>query len=216
MARSATWLSAMLLVLAVGACTPASQTASTSATPRLEAGWQAYADKASGFSIAVPPNWGRIDLTVSPAELAATFKDNPQFATFLQEQQSNAYIKFFAIDHQTLATGFATNVNVIAVPVDASVTSLDQAVADETASFQQLAVVPSRKRTHVAAGAAEEFDYALPLKTSSGATMLAAVKQFLLLRVGKAEFVVTFETPRDQASAYSAVFGKIAATFSYG
>jgi hypothetical protein len=172
---------------------------------------------AEGFAIAVPANWDRIDLTLSQSDLASAFKDHPEFVKVAQQVQLNKVVKLFAIDNQTIGSGFATNLNVIVIPAPDTVTSLDQVISAEMATFTQLKISPTHRRVHISAADAEELDYTLPTNTPSGASILAAVKQWVLLRTEghRAEYVVTLTTRADQASSYEATFGKIANTFSY-
>jgi hypothetical protein len=172
---------------------------------------------AEGFAIALPPNWEKVDLNLTSADAAAAFKDNPAFVKFLQGIQLNKYIKFFGVDKQTVASDFATNVNVVGVSLPDSVTTLDQVVAAELATYKRLQVSTTHQRVHLSAGAAEQVDYTLTPNTASGGQVLTAIKQYILLRVGAhpTEFVVTLTTKADQAASYDVTFGKIANAFRY-
>jgi hypothetical protein len=176
-----------------------------------------YAVAAEGFTIALPANWEKVDLNLSANDVAATFKDNPAFVKFIQQLQVNKYIKFFGVDHQTLGGDFATNVNVVTVPLPSSVTSLDQVVTAELSTYKRLQISLTQQRVHLSAGDAEQLDYTLTPTTASGAQVLTAVKQYILVRLGAhpAEFVVTLTTKADQTSSYDVTFGKIANAFHY-
>jgi hypothetical protein len=210
---------AALVALLLAACGASAGTAAKSTptpAPSLEAGWKLYSVSAEGFAIALPPNWDKVDLNLSSADAAAAFKDNPAFVKFLQGIQLNKYIKFFGVDHQTLTGDFATNVNVVSVPVPDSAT-LDQVVTAELASYTRLQISPTHQRVHLNAGDAEQVDYTLTPSTASGGKVLTAVKQYILLRLGAhpTEFVVTLTTKVDQASSYDVTFGKIANAFRF-
>jgi hypothetical protein len=208
-----------LLLAACGASTGTTAKPSPTPTPSpsLESGWKVYSVAAEGFTIAVPSNWDKVDLNLSASEVAAAFKDNPAFVTFIQQLQVNKYIKFFGVDRQTLGGDFATNVNVVTVPLPNSVTSLDQVVTAELSTYKKLQITPTQQRVHLSAGEAEQLDYSLTPNTASGAKVLTAVKQYILVRLGShpTEFVVTLTTKADQASSYDVTFGKIANAFRY-
>jgi hypothetical protein len=209
---------AALVVLLVAACGASAGTAAKStAAPSLEPGWKLYSVSAEGFAIALPSNWEKVDLNLTSADAAAAFKDNPAFVKFLQGIQLNKYIKFFGVDKQTVASDFATNVNVVGVSLPDSVTTLDQVVAAELATYKRLQVSTTHQRVHLSAGAAEQVDYTLTPNTASGGQVLTAIKQYILLRVGAhpTEFVVTLTTKADQAASYDVTFGKIANAFRY-
>jgi hypothetical protein len=97
------------------------------------------------------------------------------------------------------------------------VTTLDQVVAAELATYKRLQVSTTHQRVHLSAGAAEQVDYTLTPNTASGGQVLTAIKQYILLRVGAhpTEFVVTLTTKADQAASYDVTFGKIANAFRY-
>ena len=217
--RALGWVPAVLVALLLAACGASAGTAAKSTptpAPSLESGWKLYSVSAEGFAIALPPNWDKVDLKLSSADAAAAFKDNPAFVKFLQGIQLNKYIKFFGVDHQTLTGDFATNVNVVSVPVPDSAT-LDQVVTAELASYTRLQISPTHQRVQLSAGDAEQVDYTLTPNTASGGKVLTAVKQYILLRLGArpTEFVVTLTTKDDQASSYDVTFGKIANAFRY-
>jgi hypothetical protein len=211
---------AVLVALLLAACGASAGTAAKptpTPSPSLESGWKLYSVTAEGFTIALPSNWDKVDLNLTSADAAAAFKDNPAFVKFLQGIQLNKYIKFFGVDKQTVASDFATNVNVVGVSLPDSVTTLDQVVAAELATYKRLQVSTTHQRVHLSAGAAEQVDYTLTPNTASGGQVLTAIKQYILLRLGAhpTEFVVTLTTKVDQASSYEVTFGKIANAFRY-
>ncbi len=218
--RALGWVPAVLVALLLAACGASAGTAAKSTptpAPSLEPGWKLYSVSAEGFAIALPSNWEKVDLNLTSADAAAAFKDNPAFVKFLQGIQLNKYIKFFGVDKQTVASDFATNVNVVGVSLPDSVTTLDQVVAAELATYKRLQVSTTHQRVHLSAGAAEQVDYTLTPSTASGGQVLTAIKQYILLRLGAhpTEFVVTLTTKVDQASSYEVTFGKIANAFRY-
>jgi hypothetical protein len=211
---------AVVVALLLAACASAGTAAKPTPTPSpsLESGWKLYSVTAEGFTIALPSNWEKVDLNLTSADAAAAFKDNPAFVKFLQGIQLNKYIKFFGVDKQTVASDFATNVNVVGVSLPDSVTTLDQVVTAELATYKRLQISPTQQRIHLSAGDAEQLDYTLPpINTASGAKVLTAVKQYILVRLGAnpTEFVVSLTTKADQASSYEVTFGKIANAFHY-
>jgi hypothetical protein len=218
--RALGWAPAILVALLLAACGASAGTAAKSTptpAPSPEPGWKLYSVSAEGFAIALPSNWEKVDLNLTSADAAAAFKDNPAFVKFLQGIQLNKYIKFLGVDKQTVAGDFATNVNVVGVSLPDSVTTLDQVVAAELATYKRLQVSTMHQRVHLSAGAAEQVDYTLTPNTASAGQVLTAIKQYILLRLGAhpTEFVVTLTTKVDQASSYEVTFGKIADAFRY-
>jgi len=213
------WVLPVLVAVSLAACGSSAGVAKGSPTPSptLEAGWKPYTVAAEGFAIAVPGSWDRVDLNLSASDLAAAFKDHPEFVKVAEQVQVNKVVKLFAVDNQTLGSGFATNLNVIVIPVPDTVTSLDQLVTAELATFTRLQVSPAKQRVHLRVGDAEQLDYTLPINDATGAKITGAVKQWLLLRTSgrRAEYVITLTTRADQTAAYATTFGKIADTFSY-
>ena len=218
MRRALGWIPAVLVALLLAACGASAGTApKPTPSPSLESGWKLYSVTAEGFTIALPANWDKVDLNVEAADAAAAFKDNPEFVKFIQGLQLNKYVKFFGVDHQTISSDFATNVNVIAVSLPASMTTLDQVVTAELATYKRLQISPTQQRIHLSGGDAEQLDYNLTPNTASGAKVLTAVKQYILVRLGAnpTEFVISLTTKADQASSYEVTFGKIANAFHY-
>jgi len=219
MKRPLAWVPAVLVAVSLAACGASNAAAKPTPTPSptLEAGWKVYAVTSENFTIALPANWDKVDLNLSASDIASAFKDNPAFVKFIQQLQVNKYIKFFAVDHQTLGGDFATNVNVVTVPLPDSVTSLDQVVTAELSTYKKLQISPTQQRVRLSAGDAEQLDYQLTPNTPSGAQVLTAVKQYILVRLGThpTEFVVTLTTKADQAASYDVTFGKIANALRY-
>src|SRR5262249_23621941 len=86
-----------------------------------EAGWPLYEVPAEGFALSLPPDWRQIDM--DPKTFEAKFSElarqNPEFEGMRENMrtQIKAGIKFYGLDSTTQRTGFATNVNVLRLPL---------------------------------------------------------------------------------------------------
>lgn len=222
------WVFGAVLILLFGsACGKRGTESSTSDGEVLplpvakdENGWPFYEVLADGFGLALPPDWRQFDM--DPKRFEAKFKEvmaqNPQFGPLLgtiRQQLANG-VRFFGVDQATVGKGFATNVNVIRVPLPSGV-SLDATVAD---TIKQLNSQPgvakpiSGERQMLAAGEAERLRYKLTMKSSTGQSALLAITQYLTVR-GNDGYVVTLTTLADQEARYARTFEGIGQSFRF-
>jgi len=191
------------------------------ATPTLEAGWVLYEKPADGFAIALPPTWRQIDMDPQTlgASLDAIKAQNPELAPQLEGQARSlleAGIKFFGFDlaPEALATGAATNVNVLSQSLPAEV-SLDFYVQLSVGQLENMSSVVKpvqQRRVQLAAGEAEELSYAMNMVAPSGAALALWTDQYLFLQ-GKAVYVITCTTSQETAPKYTEVFANIGRSF---
>jgi hypothetical protein len=212
----------MLLTLSILACNlSATKSTSTPSTGKLEDGWVLYKNEASGFAIALPPTWDKID--IDPQTINAAIDDlgdtNPELASFLKGQASSLIAsgaKFFGFDgaQDTSKTGFATNVNILVQSMGMEVT-LDYYMQVNVAQLDSTSYVVkpiSEQRVEVAAGEAGELRYKLSLTGQAGQPLTVSTLQYIVVD-GKKAYVITFTTTSDQEEDYASVFEKIVKSF---
>ena len=217
-----------LLVMSFGtACSkrdPATDTSPGTIRPvpeaRAESGWPLYEVPAEGFALALPPTWRQFDM--NPATFEAKFqealKQNPQLEAMLGNlrQQIAAGIKFFGIDEPSMKTGFATNVNVLRLPVPPG-TTLDTAVADTLMQMESLATVTkpiAHERVKLAAGECERLRCKMTMQMPTGQAVAIASTQFILVK-GNDVYVLTLTTLSDRDARYTPTFEKIGQGFRF-
>jgi hypothetical protein len=221
------WVLAAALVLLLGtACgkrgaatgTPAVQILPV-AEAKDEGGWPLYEVPAEGFALALPPDWRRIDM--DPKTFEASFNgvlaQNPQLGAMLGNlrQQMASGVKFFGLDEATFGTGFATNVNVVRVPLPPG-GNLDAAVADTVKQLEGLpnVVKPVTRERLPAAGGRERLRFKMTMNVPTGRSATLAVTQYLAVR-DKDGYAVTLTTVADQEAKYAATFEKVGQSFRF-
>ena len=201
--------------------TPRPTSTAPVATPTLEAGWVLYEKPADGFAIALPPTWRQIDMDPQTwqASLDAIKAQNPDLAPLLEGQTRSlleAGIKFFGFDlaPEALATGVATNVNVLiqSLPAEVSLDFYVQLNVGQLENMPSVVKPVEHRRVQFADGEAEELRYAMNMVAPSGAALTLWTDQYLFVRE-KQVYVVTCTTSKDAASQYAETFAKIGQSF---
>jgi hypothetical protein len=189
--------------------------------PTLEPGWTRYEKAEEGFSIALPPRWEQIDMDPQTLEasLDAVSEQNPELATVLEGQARNLVvsgIKFFGFDMtpSALATGYATNVNVLvqALGLEMSVDVFAQVSVAQLKNMDMVEGEVSQRRVNLAGGEGVELKYRWKLTTPIGEAITVAVTQYAVIR-GEDAYVISFGTTADQAERYGGLFWGIAQSF---
>jgi hypothetical protein len=161
-----------------------------------------------GFSVAVPSDWK----TVKPGDLlsdedAESFRrENPEIGAYLEAISGpNSPIKFFAFDPD-VKEKFATNLNVVVLPLSAGV-SFDQWARAAVAEVKKL---PSRSgpihedRVALPAGDALRLSYRQEFSFEGGERTVSTVQYALL---GEARsYVLTFTTLPEAEASYDGIF----------
>jgi hypothetical protein len=172
------------------------------------AGLTVYEVASQGFSLAVPPEWRvvSVDEALPDDERRQLARDNPEFAPLLEAIGSDAQpIKLFAFDPE-IREAFATNVNVVVVPLPSG-TSLQEFVAANQADIRRFSgrVGPLRsKPARLPSGAARRLEYRLRL-TAGGRRFTVATLQYLVAGSDRG-YVVTFSTLPKLSGRYGPTF----------
>jgi hypothetical protein len=174
------------------------------------AGLTVYEVASQGFSIAVPPEWRviSVDEALPEDERSQLARDNPEFAPLFEAIGSDAQpIKLFAFDPM-VRKAFATNVNVVVVPLPSG-TSRQEFVAANLADIRRFSgrVGPLRSNpARLPSGAAHRLEYRLRL-TSGGRRFTTATLQYLVAGPDRG-YVVTFTTLPELSSRYGPTFDR--------
>ncbi len=189
-------------------------------TETLDTGWTLYKLLDEGYSIELPADWKRIDLSPQALDsaLSSVGEYNPNLkALFSSEslrQQARSGMKLFALDVSTrsLAGSSPVTMNVLKtnlqvdVPVDTYVEIL----------IPSLQKTYNTTITHKAAKVGEldsqVLSYSLTLKTLTGATTTNKVVQYIALD-GKLAYVTSFSSPSSLAGVYASIFDQIGQSF---
>jgi hypothetical protein len=221
------WLSCLFVVMlvlipGVGCRKRTADTGNVMPVPQTqgESGWPVYEVKSEGFAIELPPDWRQVDM--DPKTFEAHFNEalqqNPEMAPMLANvrQQVAAGVKFFGFDQKTMGTGFATNVNVIRLPIPPG-TTLDSAVAATIKESEALpgAIKPvTHERVKSANGDRERVHLKLTMKMANGQSQTVASTQYLLVS-GNNAFAITLTTLPDKEATYTAIFDRIGQSFRF-
>jgi hypothetical protein len=160
-----------------------------------------------GASLAVPASWvslsGRQLRTRSLLDRLA--RENPRLAPFIAAfVQSGSSVRFMALDPRVRG-GFATNVNVVSVPVSGAVTfeQYRTALLSEVRAVTQGAKVTDSV-VQIGGEASLRLSYRLRL-SAGGKAYTVQTLQYAFLRRGKS-LVVTYTTLPRYAGTYATTF----------
>lgn len=165
------------------------------------------------MSLAVPNPWVAVDASLPDATIERLGRENPKLAPFLRQLSGpGSAAKFLALD-PAVKDGFATNVNVVAVPIP-SVTFAQYRTAI-VAEIQSL--VGSTRVDHraVTIRGARAVRLAYPFRIRVGRTYTVSTLQYAFPRRGRS-IVVTYTTLPRFASTYAPTFSRSAASIRFG
>ena len=201
------------LALGVGACGGDGGDERSSASPGGET--KTHRVPEHGFTVALPGDWDAISPSqaLSEEELRTIRKENPAISRYIDAVTGpDSPIKFFAFDPDPV-DGFATNLNVIVLPVGDAV-SLDDLVQAAVKELERLPTRTSdveRERVELAAGEAVRLRYRQTLETEGGTTELSTT-QYNLVEEGTS-FILTFTTLPVEVDELDPVFAAAAESF---
>ena len=193
--------------------------------PPLEYGWTLASVKNEGFAIGLPPGWVKFDL--SQNDIQSGFSEmqqaNPSLASSLSGEMASMAaqgIKLFAVDKygNFASTGFATNLNVIKLPLpgDVSLDELSQKAVDEIK--QQLhtdtPIQFFKNRMDLNSGEALRLQYTININKPTGGSLDVSFTQYLAVADGS-YYVVTFTTTDNEFPTYASAFDKSAKTLTF-
>lgn len=168
--------------------------------------------QSEGVSLSVPRSWVAVDSRLPKSVVDRLSRENPRLAPFLTGlSQPGSPIRFIALDPDVRG-GFATNVNVVVVPLTQSL-SLAQyrsALAAELRTVGAKGVQSSLVK--VGGGRAVRLSYRFRL--SLGRTYAVQTLQYAFMRPGRS-VVVTYTTLPSQSARYAATFRRSSASIRF-
>ena len=191
-------------------------------TSTLESGWTLYSMKTSGFALALPPGWERLDLNPSALAtgLSIVGERNPKLKELFSSQTlrelAAAGIRFYGFDPspQSLASGSPTSVNVLKLEIGVSL-PLDPLVSltlEQLKGMADPATPITHRRVTLSNVEAEEIQYREKLTSVTGEQVQLRLMQFLMVD-GTTEYVVTCATSTQPANDQATVLEKIGKSF---
>ncbi|MGH3066785.1 MAG: hypothetical protein ACRDOF_10870 [Gaiellaceae bacterium] len=179
----------------------------------LGAEYRRYVVRGEGISIAVPASWAATEGGVSGAVLDRLARENPKLAPFVRGLGgANSPMKFIALDRR-VRDDFATNVNVVVVPVPSGIrfAQYRQTLLAELRPIVGSAPIEQSVAT-IHGVAAARFRYRLRL--TYGRTITVQTLQYAFLRPGRS-VVVTYTTLPKLSSTYAVTFKRSAASIRF-
>jgi len=168
-----------------------------------------------GFEISLPADWRTISPSeaLSQDEIREIREQNPEISRYLDAVTGpNSPIKFFAFDPDAV-NGFATNLNVIVLPVGEAVT-LDELVEAAQTELERLPTRTSEveeERVELPAGKAARLRYRQTIETDGGTQELATT-QYSMVEAGTS-YILTFTTLPEELDRLDPVFLAAAESF---
>jgi hypothetical protein len=158
-------------------------------------------------SVELPASWKAVDYReiLEPGVMQSLAQENPEFAgSFAAMAQASSPVKFFAYDPKT-SNGFATNLNLIVVPVRRPLTFAEYR-SSLVGEVRSLAAASGLRASTVRlpAGPAVHLSYRVTI-TVGGRTITALTSQYGFVRRSRSE-VFTYTTLPATAPLYSSVF----------
>jgi hypothetical protein len=189
----------------------------------LEAGWTRHVRANDGFSIALAPYWDKVEL--DPSLLETTLEQlkgsNPRMEKLLSRQVTSLVssgVKFWAFDQVSNVeiTGFATNLNIIVMPMPSAM-SLDDVVESTISELdklkQMLAGEVTHQRVTISAGDAEKIVYHLRISVPGLSEPIQTTTTQYVVVDGTTAYILTFSALDVEADKYTSTFAKMARTF---
>lgn len=170
-----------------------------------------HAVRGQGVSLAIPAAWKAIDASLSEPALRKLERENPKLAPYIRQLSGpNSAAKFLAFD-PTLRSGFATNVNVVAVAIPS--VSFEQYRTALVAEIRSIAgSTPKSSVVTIGGQRALRLDYRLRLTVSAPLTVQTL--QYAFQRTGRS-VVVTYTTLPSLKSRYATTFARSAASIRF-
>lgn len=170
-----------------------------------------HAVRGQGVSLAIPTAWKAIDASLPESARRELERKNPKLAPYIRQLSGpNSAAKFLAFD-PALRSGFATNVNVVAVAIP-SVTFAQYRTA-LVAEIRSIAgSTPKSSVVTIGGQQALRLDYKLRLTVSTPITVQTL--QYAFQRPGRS-LVVTYTTLPSLKSRYAPTFARSAASIRF-
>jgi hypothetical protein len=174
--------------------------------------FQRHAVPGQGMSLTVPATWVAVDSRLPQSVVDRLSQENPRLAPFLAGlSQPGSPIRFIALD-RTVRGGFATNVNVVVVPLSQSLTFAQY----QNALASELRAVGARnlRRSLVTIDGARAVRLLYRFQLKLGKAFTVQTLQYGFLRSGRS-VVVTYTTLPGQAARYEQTFATSAASIRF-
>ena len=173
--------------------------------------WKRHDVPEGNASILLPPKWEVLD-DFDPETISDFTEENAEFAPYVEQLIENDVFKLFAIDPD-IRDEFATNVNVIVVPVNVP---LREWVAQENPATERIAVPGSLQSTFVGTPGGEAARSSWLLEIQSKGQMRTVRSFQFLFRHESNGYVFTFSTLPEHAARYEATFTRAAQSIRFG
>ena len=175
-----------------------------------------YSIPGYGISVGLPSTWKSVNYRqiLKPGVLQALARDNPDLAgSFAAMAQPNSPIKFFAYDPQ-VANGFATNVNLVVVPIRVrlSFSEYSRRLVSELRSVSSVSGLHSAN-VRLPAGQATRVSYRLNVTVQSRQITVLTL-QYAFFRGGRS-VVFTYTTLPASSRFYNGVFATSAQSIRF-
>ena len=175
-------------------------------------GLKVYEVASQGFELGLPPEWkvSSVDQALPAAERERLARENPEFAEAFEAVGSDeSPVKLLAFDPK-VEKEFATNVNVIAVPLPNG-TTLEEFVEANRADLAGLESIQGdvdSEPVELPAGPGERMQYRLGI-TTEGEQLTVSTTQYYVV-AGDRGYIVTFSTLPELLSRHEPEFERIA------
>jgi hypothetical protein len=175
-----------------------------------------YSIPGYGISLGLPSTWKSVNYReiLKPGVLQAFAHDNPDLAgSFAVMAQPNSPIKFFAYDPQ-VANRFATNANVVVIPIGArlSVAQFRRRLASALSTVSSVSQLRS-STVRLRAGPAARLTYHLRVTVGSRSITVQTL-QYGFLHAGRS-IVFTYTTLPTTQRFYAGVFATSAQSIRF-
>jgi hypothetical protein len=202
--------SLVLLALGLAAAVLAGSAAGAQQSGAVD--FERHAVPGHGMSLTVPAPWVVVDSRLPQSVVDRLSRENPRLAPFLVGlSQPGSPIRFIALDPE-VRDSFATNVNVVVVPVSGNL-SLSQ-YQNALASELRTVAAKSLQKSLVTVGGVRAVRLNYRFQLSLGRTFTVQTLQYAFLRSGKS-IVVTYTTLPSHAARYRATFKRSAGSIRF-
>jgi hypothetical protein len=171
--------------------------------------------RAEGVSLGVPNSWVAVDgrALLSQATLEELSRQNPSLAPFFRTMaRSGSVLKFVALDPK-LRGGFATNVNLVSVPIPGQLTFAQYQQA-MLAGLQNLNPIGGIAKSVVRIGGRQALRVSFRFELTAGRTFTVQTLQYAFLHRGKS-LVFTYTTVPRFKSLYAGAFAASASSIRF-
>ena len=185
---------------------------------RDDNGWPRYEIKKEGFALSLPPDWRQFDMNAESFDsmMNEVLAKNPEFQSMLSglRQQIAAGVKFFGFDPSEARSGFATNVNVLRMPMPTGVNR--DAIVSE--SVRQLEGLPNvvkpihRGQVSVSGASYDTLRYRMRMRGPTGRNDVLAMTQYLAVG-DDSYYVLTLTTLADREAKHTSTFEQVGRSF---